>query len=59
MILFCSINVTLAMVTLCRNNNIMHHIVLQTVQTYVRFNSVTSYKQCISYHKARSFLTNM
>ena len=29
------------MVIVCRKNNIMHYIVLQTVQTYVRFNSVT------------------
>ena len=42
MMLVCSLKVTLENLMICRSNNIMHYIVLQTVQTYVTFNSVTS-----------------
>ena len=44
---------------ICQSNNIMHYIVLQTVQTYVTFNSVTSYKQCLSYHESKIFLDQL
>ena len=44
---------------ICQSNNIMHYIVLQTVQTYVTFNSVTSYKQCLSYHESKFFLVQL
>ena len=35
------------------------YIVLQTVQTYVTFNSVTTYKQCLSYHESKFFLVQL
>ena len=33
---------------LCQCNNIMHYNALQSVQTYVTFNIVPSYKLCLS-----------
>ena len=44
---------------ICQSNNIMHYIVLQSVQTYVTFNSVTSYNQCLSYHESKFFLDQL
>ena len=49
--LVCSFKVTLGMLIVCQSNNIMHYIVLHTVQTKVIFYSVTSYRQCVTYHK--------
>ena len=57
--LVCSFKVTLENLMICQSNYIMHYIVLQTVQTYVTFNSVTSYKQCLSYHESKFFLVQM
>ena len=59
MMLVCSFKVTLENLMICQSNNIMHYIVLQSVQTYVTFNSVTSYKQCLSYHKSKFFLVQL
>ena len=57
--LVCSFKVTLEKRMICQSNNIMHYIVLQSVQTYDIFNSVTSYKQCLSYHESKFFLVQM
>ena len=57
--LVCSFKVTLENLMICQSNNIMHYIVLQSVQTYVTFNSVTSYKRCLSYHESKFFLVQL
>ena len=57
--LVCSFKVNLENLMICQSNSIMHYIVLQTVQTYVTFNSVTSYKQCLSYHESKFFLVQL
>ena len=59
MTLVCSFKVTLENLMICQSNNIMHYIVLQSVQTYVTFNSVTSNKQRISYHESKFFLVQL
>ena len=57
--LVCSFKVTLENLMICQSNSIMHYIVLQTVQTYVTFNSVTSYKQSLSYHESKFILVQL
>ena len=57
--LVCSFKVNLENLMICQSNNIMHYIVLQSVQTYVTFNSVTSYKQYLSYHESKFFLVQL
>ena len=54
-----SFNVTLGKCIVCQGNNIMHSIVLQTVHTNVTFNSITSYKQCLSYHESKFCLVQL
>ena len=44
---------------LCQCNNIMHYNVLQSVQTYVTFNIVPSYKLCLNYHESNFFLVQL
>ena len=44
---------------ICQSNNIMHYIVLQTLQTDITFNSVTSNKQRLSYHESKFFLVQL
>ena len=41
---------------MCQGNNTMHYIVLQSVQTYVTFNTVRSYKLCLSYRESKFFV---
>ena len=50
--LVCSFKVTLGKLIVCQCNNIMHYIVLHTVQTSVTFNRVPLHKQRLSYHES-------
>ena len=37
----------------------MHYIVLQTVQTLVTINRVTSHEHCLSYHESKFFIDQL
>ena len=58
MMLVCSIKVTLGKCIICQSKNIMHYIMLKTVQTLSSFTRVTTYKQCGTIMKASIFFTN-
>ena len=55
MLLVCAFKGSMGKLTFCENSNIMHYIVLQTVQIYVTFYRETSHKQCLRYHKSKFF----
>ena len=37
----------------------MHYNLLQTVQTLVTFNRLTSHEQCLSYHESKFFIDQL
>ena len=57
--LVCSFKVILGKLIVCQSNNIMHYIVLHTVQTWVTFNRLTLFTQCLSYHESKLFLDQL
>ena len=56
MMLVCSFKVTLGKKIVCQTNNIMHYIVLYTVQTYVTYFRLPTIKQCLSYNESKVVL---
>ena len=57
--LVCSFKVILRKLIVCQSNNIMHYIVLHTVQANVTFNTITLFTQCLSYHESKLFLAQL